>query len=314
MKGRLLYNPMAGRFPSQLLVERAARILETNGWQVKILRTKGGDHLTRLAKKAASAGVDAVFVAGGDGSLHQAASGLMNSDTALCVLPAGTGNVFAQELGLPSLSWTNWTALETTVKKMLNGTIRTMDLGLCQGIPFLLWSGAGFDAFMVHHLEPRTRLEKHFAVPQYLANIAWYAPTWSGLNLQIWTDGEKVTGTFILALVTNVHLYAGGLAEISPGARIDDGSMDLWLFTGDSMIEILQHMYDLASGKHLDSAKTRRIPCQDVRIKSEKEIYLQLDGEPVTPSQNVHITIKPNSLKVMVPSDLPRPLFSRKDL
>jgi diacylglycerol kinase (ATP) len=314
MRGRLLYNPMAGKFPSQLLVERAARILETNGWQVKILRTKGGDHLTRMAKRAASAGVDALFVAGGDGSLHQAAAGLLNSDTALCVLPAGTGNVFAQELGLPSLSWTNWMALETTVKKILNGTIHTMDVGLCQGIPFLLWSGAGFDAFVVHHIEPRSRLEKHFAAPQYLANVAWYARNWSGMNLEIWADGEKVTGTYILALVTNVHLYAGGLAEISPGARIDDGLMDLWLFVGDSMIEILQHMYDLASGKHLDSEKTRRIPCQDIRIKSESEIYLQLDGEPVSPSRDVHISIKPLSLKVMVPSELPRPLFSRNSL
>jgi diacylglycerol kinase family enzyme len=108
---------MAGRFPSQPLVERAAKILKTNGWKVKILRTKGGEHLTRMAKRAADAGVDAVFVAGGDGSIHQAVAGLMGSETALSVLPAGTGNVWAQELGLPSLSWTNWTALETSVKK-----------------------------------------------------------------------------------------------------------------------------------------------------------------------------------------------------
>ena len=166
------------------------------------------------------------------------------------VLPAGTANVFALELGLPTLSWTNWTALETTVNRMLKGTVRTMDVGICQGIPFLMWGGAGFDAFIVHHLEPRSRWQKQFAIPQYLANMAWYVRNWSAMNLQIWVDGEKVTGTFIVALVTNVHLYAGGLAEISPGARLDDGFMDLWLFSGESLVEIAQHMYDLASGKH----------------------------------------------------------------
>jgi YegS/Rv2252/BmrU family lipid kinase len=310
MKGRLLYNPMAGRFPSQPLVERAARILETNGWQVKILKTKGGEHITKMAKRAASAGVDAVFVAGGDGSLHRAAAGLMDSDTALCVLPAGTANVWAQELGLPTLSWTNWMALEATVKKMLNGSVNTMDVGLCQGIPFLLWAGAGFDAFVVHHLEPRSRWEKQLAIPQYLANVAWYARNWSGMNLQIWADGQKVSGTYILTLATNVHLYAGGLAEISPSAKIDDGCMDLWLFAGDSMVEIVQHIIDLASGRHFDSKKTQQIPCKEITIKSDVEVYLQLDGEPILPSKNVTISIAPKSLKVMVPDDLPRPLFT----
>jgi YegS/Rv2252/BmrU family lipid kinase len=313
MKGWLLFNPMAGRFPSQPLVERAARILEENDWDIRVLRTKGGEDLTKKARRAASRGIDALFVAGGDGSLHLAASGLMGSDTALCVLPAGTANVWAQELGLPSLTWTNWMALETTVNRMLSGAIHTMDLGVCQGIPFLMWTGAGFDAFLVHHLEPRTRLEKNFAFPHYISNLAWYARDWPGMNLQVWTDGQKVTGTFLLALVTNVHLYAGGLAEVSPGARIDDGAMDLWLFAGDSMVEIIQHIFDLATGKHIDSEKTRRIPCQDIRMKSDVDIYLQLDGEPIEPSKNVHITMKPRSLKVMVPSDVPRPLFMDRD-
>jgi YegS/Rv2252/BmrU family lipid kinase len=267
-----------------------------------------------MARRAAARGVDAVFVAGGDGSLHQAAAGLLESNTALCVLPAGTANVFALELGLPTLSWTNWTALETTVNRMLKGTIRTMDVGICQGIPFLMWGGAGFDAFIVHHLEPRSRWEKQFAIPQYLANMAWYARNWSAMNLQIWVDGEKVTGTYILALVTNVHLYAGGLAEISPGARLDDGTMDLWLFSGESLVEIAQHMYELASGKHVDSENTRRIPCQEIKIQSDVDIYLQLDGEPITPSQKVNFSIKPRGLKVMVPSDLPRQLFQKENL
>ncbi|NQS92188.1 MAG: diacylglycerol kinase family lipid kinase [Chloroflexi bacterium] len=314
MRGQLIYNPMAGRFPSQPLVERAARILNTNGWDVDIVQTQGGPHITKLAKKAAASRMDAVFIAGGDGSLHQAAIGLMGTETALSVLPAGTANVWAQELGLPGLSWTNWTALDTSVKKLLNGTIRTMDVGICQGIPFFLWGGVGFDAFIVHNLEPRTRWQKQFPVTQYAANVAWHARNWSGMDLQIWVDGEKISGTYILALVTNIHLYAGGMAELSPKARIDDGRMDLWLFAGDTMLETLQHLVDLASGKHLDSDKACLLPCQDIRIKSKTDLYLQLDGEPVSPARNITISIKPQSLRVMVPSDLPRQLFSKKSI
>jgi YegS/Rv2252/BmrU family lipid kinase len=305
---------MAGRFPSQPLVERAAKILSTNGWDVELLKTQGGDQITKLAKRAARDHMDAVFIAGGDGSLHKAVAGLLGSDTSLAVLPSGTANVWAQELGLPTLSWTNWAALEQSVKRLLNGNIYMMDVGICQGIPFLLWGGVGFDAFVVHHLEPRTRLQKQFATTQYAANVAWFARTFSGMELDIKVDGDKLEGTFIVALATNIHLYAGGLAEISPSAKLDDGRMDLWLFSGDSMLETLQHMFDLASGRHLDSDKTIQIPCQEIKIESGTELYLQLDGEPILPSRHVRIAIQPHALKVMVPDDLPRALFMKDPL
>ena len=311
MRGQLIYNPMAGKFPSEHLVARAGKILSTNGWDVDIIQTKGGSHITGLAKRAAVMDMDAVFIAGGDGSLHKAAAGLLGSQTALAVLPSGTANVWAQELGLPSLSWTNLTALETSVKKLLNGTIRTMDVGICQGIPFLMWSGAGFDAFVVHHLEPRSRWQKQFPSAQYAATVAWYARSWSGMNLKIWVDGERIDGTYIVVLVTNIHLYAGGIAEVSPKAMIDDGKMDLWLFSGDTIQETLQHIFDVAAGRHIDSDLTSHYSCEEIKIKSKTDLFLQLDGEPIPPSKSVSISIKPQSLRVLVPNDLPRPLFSK---
>ena len=314
MRAQLIYNPMAGKFPSEPLVERAGRVLRANGWDVDIVQTKGKNHITRLAKRAAVMGIDALFIAGGDGSLHRAAAGLLGSQTALAVLPSGTANVFAQELGLPSLSWTNPTALESSVKKLLNGTVRTMDVGICQGTPFLLWSGAGFDAFVIHHLEPRSRWQKQFPSTQYAANAAWLARSWTGMDLKIWVDGKKIDGTYIVVLVTNIHLYAGGIAELSPKAKIDDGKIDLWLFSGDTMQETLQHIFDLAAGRHIDSDKTSYFSCEEIKIKSKKDMFLQLDGEPIPPSKNVNISISPQSLRVLVPNDLPRPLFSKDHL
>ncbi len=314
MRAQLIYNPMAGKFPSEPLVERAGKILSINGWDVDIVQTKGGSHSTRLAKRAAVMGFDVVFMAGGDGSLHKAAAGLLGSQTALSVLPSGTANVFAQELGLPILSWTNLTALENSMKKLLNGTIRTMDVGICQGIPFLLWSGAGLDAFVVHHLEPRSRWQKQFPSTQYAATVAWLARTWTGMDLEIRVDGEKIDGKYLVVLVTNIHLYAGGIAELSPKARIDDGKIDLWLFSGDTIQETLQHIFDLAAGRHINSDKTSYFSCEEIKIKSKTDLFLQLDGEPIPPSKSVNISIKPQSLRILVPRDLPRPLFSNDPL
>jgi diacylglycerol kinase family enzyme len=189
-----------------------------------------------------------------------------------------------------------------------------MDVGTCQGIPFLLWGGAGFDAFVVHHLEPRNRWQKQFPSTQYAANVAWFSRTFAGMDLKLKVDGEKMRGTYILALATNIHLYAGGKAEISPSAKLDDGAMDLWLFSGDSMLETLQHLFDLATGKHLDSKKTTQITCQEIEIKSNTDMFLQLDGEPVPPSRKVKFAIKPQALNVMVPNNLPRSLFMKDPL
>lgn len=80
------------------------------------------------------------------------------------------------------------------------------------------------------------------------------------------------------------------------------------------MLEILQHLFDLASGKHLNSDKTFQKTCQEIMIQSSEDVYLQLDGEPIPPSNNVKITISPEALKVMVPCDLPRPLFMKNPL
>jgi diacylglycerol kinase (ATP) len=310
MKGMLIYNPTAGRFPSLPLVERAVNLLRNNDWEIALARTDTAQDITRFSQNAAEHKLDAVFVAGGDGSIHRAAAGLLGSKTALAVLPAGTANVWAQELGLPGLSWTNWNALEASVKKLLQGQVRTMDVGICQDRPFLLWAGIGFDAFIVHHLEPRSRLEKQFAVPQYAANLAWLAREWSGMDLEICVDQEPISGSFILALISNVHLYAGGLAKLSNQARIDDQQMELWLFSGNSLATTMQHVWNVITGAHKKSNQVSRYPCQKIRIQSAGEIYLQLDGEPLPPTREIEVHIKPKALRVLVPKELPRQLFS----
>ena len=92
------------------------------------------------------------------------------------------------------------------------------------------------------------------------------------------------------------------------------GKIDLWLFSGDTMQETLQHIFDLAAGRHINSDKTNYFSCEEIKIKSNKDMFLQLDGEPIPPSKSVYISVNPQSLRVLVPNDLPRPLFSKDRL
>jgi len=250
-KAYLVYNPAAGRFPSRMLTERAAAVLRSEGWEVSLEQTGGGPHITELARQAVEYSMDAFFVAGGDGSINFATAGLVGNQTALGVLPAGTANVWARELGLPGLTWTRWTALEESARRLATASLRSVDVGFCNQNPFLLWAGVGLDAFIVHRIEPRSRWEKHFAIAHYAAATVRQARMWEGIDLRVLADGVEVSGHYLLAVVSNIHLYAGGFAEISPYARLDDGVMDLWLFSGETLLETVHQAWDLWSGRHL---------------------------------------------------------------
>jgi YegS/Rv2252/BmrU family lipid kinase len=310
-RGFLVYNPYSGRFPSGLLAERAANVLRQSGWDIRLLQTRSGKHMTRLAKLAARKRMDALFVVGGDGSINLAVAGLVGTDTALGVLPAGTANVWAQELGLPGLSWTRWLALEESAQRLVTATVHSTDIGQCNNRYFLLWAGIGLDGFVVHHLEPRGRLEKYFALVQYAAGTVWNASLWHGMSLRVETDGTLVSGHFILAAVSNIHLYAGGLAMLSPDARLDDGLMDLWLFKGETLGDTVQRAWDLWAGRHLQSDQVHYIPFRSLTMESDSPLYIQVDGEPVDPSPRVTIQVHPKALRVLVPQKVPHSLFSQ---
>ena len=308
-RGLLAYNPAAGRFPSRLIAERAANILRKYGWQIALVQTRDSDHIAGLARQAADQCLDALFIAGGDGSVNQALPGLVGTEVALGVLPAGTANVWAQELGLASLTLTRQNALEESAHKLAQAPAHLVDVGLCSGRPFLLWGGVGLDAFIVHRIEPRSRLVKRFSVVHYVASAVWHASSWRGMNLRVEVNGALLSGHYLLALASNVHLYAGGIAELSPEARLDDGEMDLWLFEGDTLGDTVQVALELLNGQHTISEHVHRIPIHQVLLESGSPMFVQVDGEPVELQGSLVIEVRPKALKVLAPVDAPHSLF-----
>lgn len=305
----MIYNPIAGRYPSWILTERAANLLRKEGWDIQLEQTHSADHLAELASQAVADSVDALIVVGGDGSLNNALPALMNTNTALGVLPAGTANVWAQELGLPGLTWTRIMALEESARILAHPQIRKIDIGLCGQRPFLLWSGIGLDAFIVHRIEPRQRWEKHLAVMHYAASAIWNASLWHGIDLEVEVDGEIIGERCLLAVINNIHLYAGGYANLSPNALLDDGLMDLWLFKGETPGDTVQRLFELLSGNHKKSDQVTLVAFRSLVLKSKSTLYVQVDGEPAEANEPLHIRVCPQALKVLVPEHTPHPLF-----
>jgi diacylglycerol kinase (ATP) len=306
----LIFNPYAGRFPSRILTERAASVLSEQNWKVQLKQTNGGPEITEIAIDAVKSNQDAVFVAGGDGSVNLAVAGLLGSDTALGVLPAGTTNVWAQELGLPGLGYTRWMALEESARRFIKGYVNKVDVGFCNGRPFLMWCGIGLDGFIVHRIEPRSNWEKHFSIVSYGARAVRYANLWNGEELGAVVNGKHISGRYLLAVISNIHLYAGGMAKISPEARLDDGVMDLWLFEGKTILDTIQHAWNLFSGRHLNSDQAKCIQFRALRLFSKQIMEIQLDGEPMAGTKEVIIEIHPKALNILVPSEAPEKLFA----
>ncbi len=300
-KALLLYNPVAGRFPIQPFIHTADRALAECGWQVEVVETRSGEHATRMACQAAESSFDVVFASGGDGTISQVAAGLIGTDTALGVLPSGTANVWARELGLPVFNWARWWVLRDNVRLLAESPACPIDVGLCNGLPFVMWAGMGLDALTIHRIEPRVRLEKFFAVPEYAAATILNAAQWRGVTMRLWADGREVRGHYVLAVVNNIRHYMGGLANLSPDAYLDDGLLDLWLFAGDSLADALRHAFDLWAGRHVDSRAVQRIPVREVRFDAVQPFAVQADGEPVAMLDQATVTVRPRALKVLIP-------------
>jgi len=186
-----------------------------------------------------------------------------------------------------------------------------VDVGLCNGQPFLLWAGIGLDAMTVKKLDPRKRFEKYLNIPEYFATTVWNATIWHGMNLRVTADDKLVEGHYLLGIVSNIRHY-GGQFRISPAAYLDDGEMDLWLLSGSTLADAFRHFFEILAETHVTSDQARRIPFRKVYIESDTPFPIQIDGEPLLGAQQVVLEVLPQKLLILMPPQARHLLRSEK--
>lgn len=297
----IVYNPAAGRYSVKPFIKSAVKELESAGWRVDAAETQSGAHTIELARQAAAEKSDAVFAVGGDGTIGNVVNGLIGSDTALGVLPAGTANVWGYELGLNAFAWTRPWVLRKNAAVLANAPVHAVDVGTCNQYSFMMWAGIGLDALTIQSMEPRVRLEKFFTMPEYTARTIWNAAQWGGVQLRLWVDDVEVEGRYIVAVTTNIRHYLGGHSKLSPDAFIDDGLLDIWLFSGSNLGDALRHAYDMWRGNHLTSDAARKITFNTLRVEGDAPFWIQTDGEPRGSTQSIEIKVNTRVLKLLTP-------------
>ena len=317
----LIYNPRAGQLNTTAKVEAAAAFWRTQGWQVTMQPTMAPGHAKELAQQAAESGVDVVLAAGGDGTLGQVADGLAGSETILAPLPIGTANALARELRLPRPQLLDPNAPVLASELLLDGRVQWVDLSYVQNRTSashaLLWTGIGADGYLVQQLEPRPAWSKRLGPVGYSIQALTVLHRLPAMRAAVQVDNQTIEGDWLLIVISNCRLYAGGFLQLSSDALFDDGYFEVWLFrAGEFSTRLvtprvgLMARYLTGMGLNLQNWDPGVISLvgRRVVVETQPSMPYQTDGDWVG---NTPLTceIRPGALRLLVPRDAPRSLF-----
>jgi diacylglycerol kinase (ATP) len=296
----LIQNPTAGQDDWQEQVEAALTTLRAAGWTIELKKTGGPGDATRFAREAVAAALDVVVVAGGDGTVNEALQGLAEQRrTALAVLPGGTVNVWATELGADEHA-------ADLAARIAEGRRRTVDLGRVNDRYFLMMASVGFDAAASATVAGGGllgRLKRLAGPAAYALAALRTAIGFRGRRVALDLDGTLVTRRLLMLVVGNTRLY-GGVAEVTPQARADDGLLDVCILTGRGPLDLLRRAWSVLRRQHaadpaIDYRRARRIV-----LAPATPLPIQADGEDVGTTP-VTFQVVPDALDVIVLLDTP---------
>src|SRR5215212_3219021 len=293
-KATLISNPKTGRYASRRRpVQELASQLESLGVKVDLRLTTGPGDAAEMAARAARNGTSDVIVAGGDGTINEAIQGLAGTKARLAIIPRGTANVLARELGLPLDD-------EQAVKIVVEGKSRQIYLGLAidettnESRHFVLMAGIGLDAAVVKRVQPS--LKKRIGKGAFWISGLSHLATWNPHPFTLEIDGQIYTATF--AAIGKSARYGGDLA-ITPGARLDQREFEICIIGTTSRLRYLHLLsYAMRNGMPRDKPEVSFVNA--VSVKARGEAQVQVDGELIG-HLPMRFEIAPHSLEVIVP-------------
>ncbi len=280
----IILNPAAKGERARHLIRRLQDLFP----EADLLTTKRAGHARDLAKQAAGRGDDMIIAAGGDGTINEVVNGMAGSKSVLGLLPVGTVNVFAMELGIPS-------KLEKAIALIREGHIKRLDLAEANGRSFVQLAGVGFDAQTVQNTDHN--FKKALGPLSYIVTAAQLASQKPPV-LTVEAQGFKTSqGSFML--VGNGRYY-GGPFQFFPEASMNDGLLDVCLFKNLTHIDLIRYFQGIVSGSHTRFKDVSYFKSALIRVTADREVPVEVDGElhgqvPVT------FSIKKSALAVLVP-------------
>ncbi len=271
---------------------------------VEVALTSRRGHAMRLARGAAATGTECVVVLGGDGTLNEAANGLVGTDCALAALPGGSTNVFARTIGTPD---DPLQAADTVLAALHAGAVRQVGLGEVGGRYFLFHCGVGFDAAVVEQVERRGSLKRYAGHPLfvYAGFATWFrhydrtAPAMSVRHRTGGVDDAYLT----IVLNTDPYTYLGSRPlSLAPEATLDRGLVVVALRTMEFR-PLTRLIGGLVTGRdlHEDPGLYRAIDLEEIEVVGHRPVPHQLDGDHLGTVDALKFRWRPDALNLVMP-------------
>ncbi len=290
-----LINPSAGRGATEKTREGILAGVADSGDTVDFVELEPGVNGSDLTRKAAADGYGLILVAGGDGTLAMAASGLVGSGVPLGIIPTGTANIVAMNLGVPA-------SVKLATRAALTGTPAPYDVGRTSGGRiFLLAAGAGYDADLIRDAD--RELKRRFGP------LAYIFAMFKNLGVKRARFTVELDGSRRLhfhaktILVCNVGRTMGAL-PLAPDAKVDDGQLDVVVFAFTGFWHLLLLFFAAIFGGLKQDPRVKFFRAREVRITASRPMPLQVDGEFIDRTTPIEMSVVPGGITILRP---PRP-------
>ena len=282
----LIINPISGTGGKQGVAEHIESRLAELGFNVEIKFTTGTGHATELAREAATNGFHSVVAIGGDGTVNETASGLCNTDVALGIIPAGSGNGLARHLNIPM-------DIDRAIDVITQRNIVDCDYGEVNHRPFFCTFGVGFDAAVSHRFAQQNRRGKMMYIKSAIDEYLTYKPQ----EYTISANGKVLTEKAFLIAVCNASQY-GNNAYIAPTASITDGLLDFTIVHAGTPADAAAFGLDLMTGYINKNVMIHTFKAQAAVITRNSDGPVHIDGEPLVMDRAIYIQCNHGGVKL----------------
>ncbi|WP_302458473.1 diacylglycerol kinase family protein [Mediterranea massiliensis] len=285
-------NPISGTQGKEQILAWVNEKLDREKYDMEVVYTEYAGHAVKIAAEKAAEKAFAVVAIGGDGTINEIARSLVHTDTALGIIPCGSGNGLARHLQIPLDP-------KKAVDIINGGRLEVIDYGKINGIPFFCTCGVGFDAFVSLKFSQAGKRGPLTYLEQTLLESLKYRPEVYELEM----DGNASARyrAFLIAC-GNASQY-GNNAYITPRATLDDGLLDVTILEPFTVLDVPSLSFQLFNKTIDQNSRIKTFQCKSLRIHRSKPGVVHFDGDPMMAGEDIEVSIVQRELKVIVPCE-----------